>query len=180
MGVDMPFTFQAQPDAPLFRAAARRASRAHAFGIAAVFVVMALITAGGFHNYQLVAPYLGMAVLFALWGPGQIAERSVRSDAAKIGLMTSYGFDDQGITIAAGFAETFIPWSEIAAVEEWKDQFAVFTGPLLSSAPNRRLAVRLGRRILSVPTGSLTEQQRIDLGNLLRSRGATAMPVAAG
>jgi hypothetical protein len=179
MGVDLPFTFQAQPDAPLFLAVGRRAARASAFGLGALFIVIALITAAGFHNYELAVLYTAMAVAFAVWGPGRIAERSVRNSAAKIGMMTGYHFDDQGMRITAGFEEHFHAWSEVAAVEEWTGQFAVFIGPRFASVPGRPLAVQLGRRIVSVPTGGLTEQQRTQLGDLLRSRGAAA-PAAAG
>lgn len=173
MGVDMPFTFQAQPDAPLFLAAARRAGRAHAAVLGAVFLAIALVTAVGFHNYVLAAVYAGMAVFFALWVPGQRAERAVRNSAAKIGLMTGYRIDDRGISISAGFTEHFHAWSAVSAVEEWKGQFAVFVGPRFASVPGQPMSVQLGRRIVTLPTGGLTEQQRTELGALLRSRGAT-------
>jgi hypothetical protein len=129
MGVDVSFTFQAQPDAPLFLAVARRAARAHAFIL-----------------------------------------------AAEIGLMTGYRVDDRGISISAGFDEHFHPWSEVAAVKEWTGQFAVFLGPRLASVPGRPFSVQLGRRIVSVPTGGLTGQQRSELRDLLHSGGATAKP----
>lgn len=175
----MPFTFQARPDAPLFLAAGRRAARAYALGLGAVCIVIAMIAAVGFRSYAAALLYTGMAVAFAVWGPGQIAERSVRNSAAKIGVMTGYRFDDQGIHLAAGFEKHFYAWSEVAAVEEWEGQFAVFIGPRFASVPGRFMAVQLGRRIVSVPTGGLTEHQRTHLHDLLRSRGATAVPAAA-
>lgn len=176
----MPFTFQAQPDASLWLVVFRRAARRYALCLGAVFIVIALITAGAFGNYQLALLYTAMAVFFVLWAPRRIVELSMQRNAAKIGLVTSYRFDDQGIRIATGFEEHSYVWSEVAAVKEWKGQFAVFTGPRFAAVPHRRLTMQIGRRVLSVPTGGLTEQQRVDLGNLLRSRGTTAMPVAAG
>jgi hypothetical protein len=179
MGVDMPFTFQARPDAPLFLAVARRSARTYAFGLGAVFLVIALITAVGFHSYVLAAGYTAMGVVFAARMPGYMAEQAVRKNAAKIGLMTGYRFDEQGIHIAAGFQEHFHGWSEVAAVEEWKGQFAVFVGPGFGTVPGRFMTYQLGRRIVTVPTGDLTEQQRTHLRELLHSRGATAVPAPA-
>ena len=179
MGVDMPFTFQARPDAPLFLAVARRSARTYTLGLAAVFLLIALIGLVGFHSYGFAALATGMAVYFAVWGPRQIAEQSVRKSAAKIGLMTGYRFDERGIRIAAGFEEHFFPWSEVAAVEEWKGQFAVFVGPRFGTVPGRFMTYQTGRRIVTVPTGDLTEQQRTHLRELLHSRGATAVPTAA-
>ncbi|MFI7544867.1 hypothetical protein [Actinoplanes sp. NPDC049599] len=175
----MPFTFQAQPDASLFRAAARRSARTYAVCLGAFFIVAALIAAAGFHSYGLAALYLVMAVVFALRVPGQMAERGVRNNAATIGLVTGYRLDERGIGIAAGFQEHFYAWSEVAAVEEWPGQFAVFVGPRFASTPHRRMAVQLGRRIVSVPTGGLSEQQHAELRALLHSRGATVAPAAA-
>ena len=176
MGVDMPFTFQAQPDASLFLAVARRSARTYGLCLGGVFIVVALIAAVGFRSYAVAAVYLVMAVSFVLWAPGQIAQRGVRNNAARIGLMTGYRFDERGIGIAAGFQEHFFAWSEVAAVEEWRGQFAVFVGPRLASVPQRRTAVQLGRRIVSVPTGGLSEQQHAELRALLHSRGTTAAP----
>ena len=179
MGVDMPFTFQARPDAPLFLAVARRAARTHAFGCGAVFLVIALIPAVGFDSYALAVFYAGMGVACAVWGPRYLAAQSVRKSAATIGLMTGYRFDEQGMHIAVGPEEHFYGWSEVAAVEEWKDQFAVFVGPRFGTVPGRFMTYQTGRRIVTVPTGDLTEQQRTHLRELLHSRGATAVPTAA-
>lgn len=158
-------TFQAPFDVKLLRAGIRRLITPMVTSVCAAGVlVAAVIYLAGEHS--LAAALAAGSVLTAAASPWYVASEVARRNAHRSGRMVAYRIDRTGVEASEGFATTSLPWSEISRVEQRRDQVALYFGR---------------RSVRTVPTGTLTPEQRAQLQHLLRTRGiATAGPTSAG
>ena len=151
----MPFTVNTQSDARLLTAVARRVMRPWACGVGVAILLVAAVEA----LLGATGPAIGQAVLAlpAAWyfqrGPARIA---VERQGDQVLRPVAFRFDTDGIRIFSNFQESFHPWSAVTGVEEWKGQIAFFLG---------------WRRLIGIPTGAMTVEERATVLALLRSRG---------
>jgi hypothetical protein len=93
------------------------------------------------------------SLFFLPWMQGQ---KTLERNRTTIGLTRAYRIGRDGITITAGFDTVATPWSKVTRVGRSRGQMFVHLG---------------WRKILGIPTSSLTAPERARLYRILRSRG---------
>jgi hypothetical protein len=152
---DAAVTFQAPFQAKLLQPLVRRLMMPVVLiGCAAGLLVALLIELAG--SRGLAVAIAGSSIVTALIVPSYIASETVKRNAPQFGHMIAYRIDRTGIETLAGFAANTLTWQEITKVEQRRDQVAVYFGR---------------RSVQSIPTGTLTAEQRADLQQLLKTGG---------
>jgi hypothetical protein len=148
-------TFQAASDARLMRAVVRSLQLRTSLFVVVPVALLALVLARTGHGEGAIETAGGAVA--ALVVPWAMASQVVERQSAVVGLMRAYRIDRIGITVSAGFGTKTTPWSAVTGVRRWRGQVAVSSG---------------WRKVMGIPTGSLTKQEQARLLGILRSRGA--------
>jgi hypothetical protein len=151
---DVALSFQAPFDVKLFRPLVRRLMRPFMAGVCAIGLVIALLVELAGERelaVEIAAGCVGTAVLLPWYFASEVAKR----EAPRFGHPIAYRIDRTGVQILGGFNTTTLTWSQITRVEQRRNQVALYFGR---------------RSVQSIPTGTLTAEQRAQLKDLLRSR----------
>lgn len=150
---DVALSFQAPFDVKLFRPLVRRLMRPMMAIVCAVGLVLALLVelAG---EREVAVEIVAASVGTALLAPWYLASETAKKHAPRFGHAIAYRIDHTGVQTLGGFTTTMLTWPEITRVEQRRNQVALYFGR---------------RSVQSIPTGTLTPEQRAQLQELLRS-----------
>jgi hypothetical protein len=148
---DVALTFQAPFEARLLRPLVRRLMVPTVAGVCSAGLVVALLLElAGARSFAVAIA--GSSVATALVLPWYIASETAKRNTPRLGHTIAYRIDDTGIQTLGGFATTTLTWPEITGIDQRRDQVALYHGR---------------RSVQSIPTGTLTAEQRAQLQDLL-------------
>ena len=166
MDHDVVLTFQTPFDPKLLRPLLRRLILPIAAACSAPFVLVGLAIELAGADRSLAVICVGSGIFAALFTPWHFASESVKRAAPKFGHMIAYRIDRTGVEILAGFHTRTLTWPEITRIDQRRNQVALYFGK---------------RSVQSIPTGTLTAEQRAQFQHLLRSlKTNTAGPAQIG
>jgi len=155
---DVALTFQAPFEAKLLRPLIRRLMFPIVAGVGAAGLLVALLIAVAGERV-LAVEIAGSSVVTMLVMPWYIASENVKRIGPRPGHAIAYRVDRSGVQVLGGFATRTLTWPEITRIDERRGQVALYFGR---------------RSVQSIPTGTLTAEERAHLQHLVRSRGANA------
>jgi hypothetical protein len=155
---DVALTFQAPFEAKLLRPLVRRLMLPTVAGVGAAGLLVALLLELAGERSFAVA-IAGSSIATALILPWYIASETAKRNAPRFGHTIAYRIDRTGLQTLGGFTTSTLTWPEITRINQRRDQVALYYGR---------------RSVQSIPTGTLTTEERAQLQHLLRSRGTSA------
>jgi YcxB-like protein len=167
MGLDLPFTFEAQPTERQLAAAVRHVSRR---GLLIARSLGALLMLGGVvllvlpvATGSLAAVYLVLGLAFGLLRPYVSMRRAIRNNMRLVGRPTTYQIDAGGIRTSSELSEGVFRWPLISAIDELPDL----------------IVVRVSKaHFVLLPVAALPRERRAALATFLReSVAAAAAPI---